>query len=101
LSSAHIEFTELSCKPVARNPLFPYDEGMELSFTPEQLAQLDRIATNAGTDAQHLVKNAALRLLEDDAEIPVPAPRTNGELPLFHLGGVGSLHRRDIYDDAR
>ena len=23
------------------------------------------------------------------------------ELPVWHLGDVGSLHRRDIYDDAR
>ena len=23
------------------------------------------------------------------------------ELPIRHLGAVGSLHRRDIYDDAR
>jgi hypothetical protein len=23
------------------------------------------------------------------------------ELPVWHLGGVGPLHRRDIYDDAR
>jgi hypothetical protein len=23
------------------------------------------------------------------------------ELPVWHLGGVGSLHRRDIYDDVR
>jgi hypothetical protein len=22
-------------------------------------------------------------------------------LPVWHLGGVGALHRRDIYDDAR
>ena len=23
------------------------------------------------------------------------------ELPVWHLGGVGSLHRRDIYNDVR
>jgi hypothetical protein len=23
------------------------------------------------------------------------------ELPVWHLGGVGALHRRDIYDDVR
>jgi hypothetical protein len=73
---------------------------MEVRFTPEQEALLAQIATNAGIDAEHLVKNAALRLLED-ADIPAAEPRTNGELPLFHLGGVGPLHRRDIYDDAR
>ncbi len=40
---------------------------MELPFTPEQEAQLSQIATHAGTNAEHLVKDAALRLLEQDA----------------------------------
>jgi predicted transcriptional regulator len=40
---------------------------MEVRFTPEQEAQLSRIATHAGTDTERLVKDAALRLLEQDA----------------------------------
>ena len=40
---------------------------MEVHFTPEQEAQLARIATTVGTDAERLVKDAALRLLEEDA----------------------------------
>ena len=40
---------------------------MEVHFTPEQEAQLSDIASQAGVDAEHLVKNAALRLLERDA----------------------------------
>ena len=40
---------------------------MELHFTPEQEAQLAQIATKEGTDAERLVKDAALRLLEEDA----------------------------------
>ena len=40
---------------------------MEVHFTPEQEAQLSEIANQAGTDAEHLVKCAALRLLERDA----------------------------------
>jgi predicted transcriptional regulator len=39
---------------------------MEVHFTPEQEAQLAQIASSAGTDAQRLVKEAALRLLEED-----------------------------------
>ena len=35
---------------------------MEVHFTPEQEAQLARIATKAGTDAEHLVKGAGLHL---------------------------------------
>jgi predicted transcriptional regulator len=40
---------------------------MEVHFTPEQEAQLAQIATKAGTDAERLVKDATLRLLEQDA----------------------------------
>jgi predicted transcriptional regulator len=40
---------------------------MEVSFTAEQEAKLARMATKSGTDAPHLVKDAALRLLEEDA----------------------------------
>jgi predicted transcriptional regulator len=40
---------------------------MEVHFTPEQEARLAEIANKAGTDAEHLVKNAALRLLDRDA----------------------------------
>lgn len=48
---------------------------MEVPFTPEQEAQLAQIATNAGTDPAHLVKDAALRLLLDrDAESRATAP---------------------------
>ena len=74
---------------------------MEVHFTPEQEARLAQIATNAGTDAERLVKDAALRLLDNDFRTTSQAPPTNHELPLRHLGAVGPLHRRDIYDDAR
>ena len=37
---------------------------MEVHFTPEQEARLAEITPQAGTDPEHLVKNAALRLLE-------------------------------------
>jgi hypothetical protein len=40
---------------------------MEVHFTPEQEAQLAQMATSAGTDAERLVKDAALRLLQEDA----------------------------------
>jgi predicted transcriptional regulator len=40
---------------------------MEVHFTPEQELQLSEIASQAGTDAEELVKKAALRLLERDA----------------------------------
>lgn len=40
---------------------------MEIHLTPEQEAQVSQIATQTGTDAEQLVKDAALRLLEEDA----------------------------------
>ena len=40
---------------------------MEVHFTPEQEAQLSQLASHAGTDTERLVKDAALRLLEQDA----------------------------------
>jgi hypothetical protein len=78
-------------------------EGMEVHFTPEQEAQLAQIATNAGTDVEYLVRHTVLRLLEGDAGFHAGshAPGSNAELPVWHLGGVGALHRRDIYDDVR
>jgi predicted transcriptional regulator len=40
---------------------------MEVHFTPEQEAQLAHIATTQGIDAERLVKDAALHLLQEDA----------------------------------
>jgi predicted transcriptional regulator len=42
-------------------------KAMEVHFTPEQEAQLLRIATSTGTQAEQLVRDAALRMLEEDA----------------------------------
>jgi predicted transcriptional regulator len=42
-------------------------KAMEVHFTPEQEAQLAQIATASGTDPEGLVKDAALRLLQEDA----------------------------------
>jgi hypothetical protein len=44
---------------------------MEVHFTPEQEAQIAQIATKAGTDAERLVKDAVLRMLEEGFH---PAP---------------------------
>jgi predicted transcriptional regulator len=42
-------------------------KAMEVHFTAEQEARLAQIATKEGTDAERVVKDAALRLLEEDA----------------------------------
>ena len=75
---------------------------MEVHFTPEQEAQLAQIATSAGTNPEHLVKDAALRLLAESAATrKAPQPTRANPLPVWHLGVMDSLHRRDIYDDVR
>jgi hypothetical protein len=54
---------------------------MEVHFTPEQEARLAEIATNAGTDAEGLVRDAALRLLDQaGASPPLPAGRVLAEM---------------------
>jgi predicted transcriptional regulator len=51
--------------PLLQPRLSPILNVMEVHFTPEQEAQLAQIATQVGTNAERLVKDAALRLLED------------------------------------
>jgi predicted transcriptional regulator len=41
---------------------------MEVRFTPEEEARLAIIATQEGVDPEELVKDAALRLLVEDAQ---------------------------------
>ena len=65
---------------------------MEVHFTPEQEAQLALIATNAGTDAERLVKQAALRLLTLGAAVDsgaVPSESGGGgKSPRSRMGAV-------------
>jgi predicted transcriptional regulator len=42
---------------------------MVVQFTPEQEAELSQIASYRGTPAEQLVKQAALRMVEEEAEI--------------------------------
>ena len=68
---------------------------IHVHFTPEQEAQLTQLAAKAGTDPEHLLKDAAMHLLENEARAAGTAP----ELPVWHLGAAGPFHRRDLYDD--
>jgi hypothetical protein len=78
-----------------------YSGSMEVHFTPEQESQLAQIANIAGTDVEHLVKDAALRLLAENDGASKAAANAANPLPVWHLGGImGSLHRSDIYDDV-
>ena len=69
---------------------------MEVRFTPEQEAQITQLAIKTGTDPEGLVKDTVLRLLGDETR------RTSApELPRWNLGVIGSMLRRDLYDDLR
>lgn len=58
---------------------------MEVHFTPEQEARIAAFAVTAGTVPEAVVKNAALRVLED--------------VPQGHAGRIGSIE--DIVMDPR
>jgi predicted transcriptional regulator len=46
---------------------FPYLEGMEVHFTPEQQAQIAQIASKTGTVPERLVTNVVARYLGEEA----------------------------------
>jgi predicted transcriptional regulator len=52
---------------------------MELHFTPDQEAQLAQIADHEGIDLEHLVKDAALRLLEQDKKFRAAVQKGIGQ----------------------
>ena len=52
---------------VASRLFLPYLYDMEVDFTAEQEAQLGEIAAKSGTDPKSLVKDAAMRLLQEEA----------------------------------
>jgi predicted transcriptional regulator len=71
---------------------------MEVHFTPEQLQRLSQIAAHAGTDTEHLVKDAALRLVEEDAKFRAAVQKgieqaDRGEL-VDHDDVVARMERR-------
>ncbi|MGB8768094.1 MAG: hypothetical protein WCC92_00650 [Candidatus Korobacteraceae bacterium] len=59
-----MHFSEWVILQLATSAVFPYPKPMEVHLTPDQEAQLAEIATNAGIDAERLVKDAVLRLLK-------------------------------------
>jgi predicted transcriptional regulator len=71
---------------------------MNVDFTPEQEAQLSQIAARAGMDTEHLVKDAVLRLLEENAKLRLSVRRAieeadRGEL-IDHQEVVAHIEQR-------
>jgi hypothetical protein len=80
--------------------LWRYDERgaapMSMNISHETEARLTDEAQRQGISVEALLE----RLMSERgviARVASPAP----ELPVWHLGVVGPLHRRDIYDDVR
>ena len=63
---------------------------MEVHFTPEQEALLSQIATHAGTDTEHVVKNAVLRLVEETTRFRAAVRQ-----------GIGEADRGELIDDDK
>lgn len=68
---------------------------MSIELSRETEARLTGEARRQGISV-----DALLERLMGEHEASAGA-RPTPELPVWHLGGVGSLHRRDIYDDVR
>jgi hypothetical protein len=69
---------------------------MSIEITRDTELRLVAEAQRLGISVDALVE----RLITERAALTYPAgPRP--ELPVWHLGGLGTLHRRDLYDDVR
>jgi hypothetical protein len=69
---------------------------MSIEVSHETEARITDEARRQGISVEALLE----RLMSDrgaTAQFAGAAP----ELPVWHLGNVGPLHRRDIYDDVR
>jgi hypothetical protein len=66
-----------------------------LPLEPQTEAKLIALAQEKGVTADDLVRTAIHKIIAEATETHAP------ELPVWHLGGAGAIHRREIYDDAR
>jgi hypothetical protein len=69
---------------------------MSIEISRETEARLAEEARRRGISVDALLK----QFISERAALTYPV-QTKPELPVWHLGRVGALHRRDIYDDAR
>ena len=69
---------------------------MSIEISPETEIRIADEARRQGISIDALLE----RLMKERAATAL-ATRSNPELPVWNLGEVGALHRRDLYDDAR
>jgi hypothetical protein len=65
-----------------------------LPLEPHTEAKLTALAQEKGVTADELVRAAIHKIIAEATEAQAT------ELPVWHLGSAGALHRREIYDDA-
>jgi hypothetical protein len=68
---------------------------MSIEISHEIEARLADEAKRLGISVDALLEN----FIEERAALTRPGGR-RPELPVWHLGSIGPLHRRDIYDDV-
>ena len=67
---------------------------MEVRFTPEQEAKLARIASMTGSGPEELVKHAALRLLDEDAQFRAAVAKGKAEADRGEFIDEGDMDAR-------
>jgi hypothetical protein len=70
---------------------------MSMEISREAETRLTDEARKQGISVDALLE----RLMSERGASASAGARSAPELPVWHLGGVGSLHRRHIYDDVR
>jgi hypothetical protein len=71
---------------------------MSLEISRETEARLMGEARKYGLSVDELLERF---MNERSAVTPTAGPDPQPELPVLHMGPMGPLHRRDIYDDVR
>jgi hypothetical protein len=69
---------------------------MSIEISREIETRLNAEAKKLGISVDALLE----RFISEHAALTRPA-QPHPELPVWHLGSIGALHRRDLYDDAR
>lgn len=69
---------------------------MSIEISRETEARLADEAKRLGISVNALLES----FIAERTAVTRPS-RPSPELPVWHLGGAGALHRRDIYDDVR
>jgi hypothetical protein len=69
---------------------------MTIEISHETETRLADEARRHGVSGDTLLK----RFIDERAALTHPGT-VRPDLPVWHLGSIGALHRRDIYDDAR